>query len=127
MDRRFKGLLPPVKVHCDTNTFGVPAYTDPPTEDDAIASVAIDGLETEVTEKTLPIKGNAPAACSLDACTSDTPGDWMELLPRSPLTPDRGHTFDRAALKRIADVTFVRLNIFPDGGVARLHVFSAIG
>ena len=57
---------------------------------------------------------------------SDKPGDWVELLPRSPLTPDRIHSFD-APLKRIADVTFVRLNIFPDGGVARLQVFSTLG
>jgi allantoicase len=71
-------------------------------------------------------KGNAPAACSLDASTSDRADDWIELLPRSALTPDRTHTFD-SALRPIADVTHVRLNIFPDGGVARLRVFSRIG
>ena len=49
-----------------------------------------------------------------------------ELLPPSTLTPDRAHTFD-SALRPIADVTYVRLNTFPDGGVARLRVFSRIG
>jgi allantoicase len=71
-------------------------------------------------------KGNAPAACSLDACTSGTPGDWVELLPRSPLSPDRPHVFD-AGLTPIDGVTHVRLNIFPDGGVARLRVFGTVG
>jgi allantoicase len=98
-----------------------------PGHDWTIVRLGLPATIARVEVDTRYFKGNAPAACSLDACTSDTPGDWMELLPRSPLTPDRGHTFDRAALKRIADVTFVRLNIFPDGGVARLHVFSAIG
>ena len=83
----------------------------------AIARVEVD---------TRHFKGNAPAACSLDASTSDRPDDWIELLPRSALTPDRTHTFE-SALRPIADVTYVRLNIFPDGGVARLRVFSRIG
>jgi allantoicase len=80
----------------------------------AIASVEVD---------TRHFKGNAPAACSLDATTSDVPGDWRELLTRSPLKPDRRQTFD-ATLKAIAGVTHVRLNIFPDGGVARLRLLG---
>jgi len=71
-------------------------------------------------------KGNAPAACSVDACTTDvSAGEWHELLARTALAPDRRHSFD-AALKRIPGVTHVRLNVFPDGGVARLHVFGRL-
>ena len=40
---------------------------------------------------------------------------------------DRASRTFHSSLKRIADVTYVRLNIFPDGGVARLHVFSTLG
>jgi allantoicase len=70
-------------------------------------------------------KGNAPAACSIDACTGPEPGDWQELLARTALTPDRRHSFD-TALRQISGITHVRLNVFPDGGVARLHVFGRL-
>ena len=66
-----------------------------------------------------------PAACSLDASTSGESGDWMALLPRTPLGPDRRHIFDTAPA-RISGATHVRLNIFPDGGIARLRVFGTI-
>ena len=91
-----------------------------------IVQLGVPASISRVDVDTRYFRGNAPAACSLDACTSDTPGDWLELLPRTPLAADRLHTFD-VSLKRIADVTYVRLNIFPDGGVARLHVFSTLG
>ena len=69
-------------------------------------------------------KGNAPAACSLDVCTSSVPGDdWQELLPRMRLQPDCRHEFDKQ-LRSIAGVTHARLNIFPDGGVARLRLLG---
>jgi len=84
------------------------------------------GAVTRVEVDTRFFKGNAPAACSIDACTSDLPGrEWHELLPRTPLSPDRRHSFD-AALRPWSGVTYVRLNIFPDGGVARLHVFGRL-
>ena len=43
--------------------------------------------------------------------------------PRTPLQPDSRHGFD-TTLRPIAGVTHVRLNIFPDGGVARLRLFG---
>ena len=81
------------------------------------------GTIARVEVDTRHFKGNAPAACSLEASTLDQPGDWRELLPRSLLKPDRRHTFD-TTLAQIAGVTHVRLNIFPDGGVARLRLFG---
>ncbi len=84
------------------------------------------GAITRVEVDTRYFKGNAPAACSVEACTDDDmAGDWHELLSRSVLAPDRRHVFD-TGLKRVAGVTHVRLNIFPDGGVARLHVFGRL-
>jgi len=84
------------------------------------------GAIARVDVDTRHFKGNAPAACSLDACTSDTPGGWSEVLPRTALGPDRLHTFD-VGLTRMSGVRYVRLNIFPDGGIARLHVFGLPG
>jgi allantoicase len=71
-------------------------------------------------------KGNAPGRASLrgvDARTGslDEPGDWFDVLPAVPLSPDTPHRF-RVAPARAA--THVRLDIFPDGGMARLRLFA---
>lgn len=73
-------------------------------------------------------KGNAPGSCSLEACGSatDTPAEeeaWHTLMPRTPLLPDTRHVFERELNRRLG-VTHVRLNIYPDGGVARLRLFG---
>jgi allantoicase len=76
-------------------------------------------------------KGNAPGRCSLDWCRREPVGDelwtawpWQPLLPETPLQPHTRHTFERGVAHDIA--THVRLNIFPDGGVARLRLFGRI-
>jgi allantoicase len=71
--------------------------------------------------------GNQPERASLEAC--DVPGkptrarferaSWAEVLPPSPLAPGASNLF---AVKSAGPFTHVRLNIFPDGGVARLRV-----
>jgi allantoicase len=73
-------------------------------------------------------KGNAPGACSIEACQagSDVPPDdqpWQELLPRQSLLPDTRHLLDRQ-LNHLPGMTHVRLNIYPDGGIARLRLFG---
>ena len=79
-------------------------------------------------------KGNAPGWCSLDAAavpgtdvTAEPPGNtqWTELLPRTALTPHTRHFFEQE-LRKLPSVTHVRLNIFPDGGVARLRLWGAL-
>lgn len=95
-----------------------------PGHDWAVVRLGTHGTITRVEVDTRHFKGNAPAACSLDACTAAAPGDdWQELLPRTPLQADCHHAFDKP-LRSIAGVTHVRLNIFPDGGVARLRLFG---
>jgi allantoicase len=59
----------------------------------------------------------APRGASLDGLP------WVELLEQSPLRPGAQNLF--AAWPRPA-VSHVRLNIFPDGGVARLRVFGRV-
>jgi allantoicase len=52
---------------------------------------------------------------------------WSEIVPQSPLRPDSQNLF--AASPEVAaarQVNFIRLNIFPDGGVARLRVFGKV-
>ena len=48
-----------------------------------------------------------------------TGAEWFDLLPESALEGDASNRFDVASPLR---VTHLRLNIFPDGGVARLRV-----
>jgi allantoicase len=65
-------------------------------------------------------KGNAPRAFSLDGRGD---GDFHELLPETDLRPHVRHRFRVPAHE---PVTHVRLNIYPDGGVARLRLFGSL-
>jgi allantoicase len=49
--------------------------------------------------------------------------DWRELLEQAPLRPDAQNLFGARAR---GPVSHVRLNIFPDGGVARFRVFGRV-
>ena len=71
--------------------------------------------------------GNYPPEASIEAYAGkDDPGDdaeWRELVARRPLEGDSHHVIG------FADDTVwshLRLNIFPDGGVARLRVYGEI-
>jgi allantoicase len=78
-------------------------------------------------------KGNAPGACSMawchapdaspDALAASAVVEWRELLPRTDLQPHARHRFERE-LRAVERATHVRLDIYPDGGVARLRVFG---
>ncbi len=72
--------------------------------------------------------GNPPGAASLtgiDATVSsfEDPGAWFPLLPRTPLLPDTPHRFRLPESRR---ATHVRLEVFPDGGVARLRLYGSL-
>ena len=69
-------------------------------------------------------KGNAPGRASLRGVdtrtgSADDPTDWFDLLEPVPLAPDTPHRF-RVTAERAA--THVRLDIYPDGGMARLRL-----
>ena len=87
------------------------------------------GTIERVEVDTRHFKGNAPGACSMDGCVVPTRhhagGEvvWRELLPRTPLQPDARRMFEDE-LTEVVDVSYVRFNIFPDGGVARLRLFG---
>ncbi len=74
-------------------------------------------------------KGNNPASCSLRGCLlgDDAPvrhsSSWPIILPRLALGPDQLQVFQRE-LSDIGPVDHVRLDIFPDGGVARLRLLG---
>jgi allantoicase len=73
-------------------------------------------------------KGNAPGAASLRgadgrAVELDDPAGWFEILPRTRLQPDTRHRFPVDAART---ATHVRLDAFPDGGMARLRLYGEV-
>jgi allantoicase len=102
-----------------------------PGNDWALVRLGLPGVVRTLVVDTAHFRGNHPAACSLEGLAADPDAgvrqlldgdaDWVELLPRMPLEADREHRFEvRAPLR----VTHVRLQIYPDGGVARLRVLG---
>ena len=72
--------------------------------------------------------GNAPGWVSLrgvDARRSalEDVDAWAELLPRTRVQPDTRHQFP---VEWSGPVTHVRLDVFPDGGLARLRVHGEL-
>ncbi|KAG0336523.1 Allantoicase [Podila horticola] len=72
--------------------------------------------------------GSHPAFASIEACliVKGTKEDyqWKELLPKIPLNGNSHHYYGLQASDEI--YTHVRLNMYPDGGIARLRVFGNI-
>jgi len=78
--------------------------------------------------------GNAPGAASLAGLDASSltslafadwvnDGAWFPLLPRTGLLPDTPHRFRLAGAR---PVTHVRLDVFPDGGIARLRLHGTL-
>ncbi|MBB5911434.1 allantoicase [Nocardia transvalensis] len=64
---------------------------------------------------------NSPGAAQLTGIRAD--GAEVELLPRTDLLPDARHRFP---IEVSEPVTEVRLDVYPDGGFARLRVFGTL-
>ncbi|HXN55714.1 MAG TPA: allantoicase [Myxococcales bacterium] len=103
-----------------------------PGHDWNIVRLGAPGMPRRVEVDTTHFKGNAPGQCSIDAC--DAPGasadalvgdaaQWRVLLPKTRTQPNTRHFFEEE-LRAVGRITHVRLNLFPDGGVARLRVWG---
>jgi allantoicase len=82
-------------------------------------ALACEGVVTLAELDTSYFLGNAPGSASLTGRTAD--GDEVTLLPRTRLQPDTRHRF---VLDGAAGVRSVRLDVFPDGGMARLRLWG---
>ena len=97
-----------------------------PGHDWAIVRLARRGIVERVELDTDHFKGNAPGSCMLEytdvagSFDADT-AEWKILLPETPLEADAQHHWGDLSP---APTTHVRLNIYPDGGVARLRLFG---
>lgn len=92
-----------------------------PGHDWCVLALGTRGRLREVVVDTRHFSGNHPAACSLDGSVDDDGDTWSEILPRSSLTGDSKNPF---TIANDGAFSRVRLNIFPDGGVARLRVYG---
>ena len=99
-----------------------------PGHDWAIVQLARRGTIDRVELDTDHFKGNAPGKCYLEYCDaiSDSGFDpenakWSVLVTESPVKPHGQHLWKVASPK---PATHVRLNIYPDGGVARLRLIG---
>ncbi|MEM1316113.1 MAG: allantoicase [Pseudomonadota bacterium] len=85
------------------------------------AAGSIAGVDIDTSHFT----GNYPPAASVWAARSETmpeaTADWTEIVPSTTLSPSAHHFVEADAPGRF---NWVRLNIFPDGGVARLRVYG---
>ena len=103
-----------------------------PGHDWCVVALGIRGVIHGVNVDTSFYTGNYPSECSIDALDTTRPvtkklaastvGPWVTILERTPLKGDQSNLL---AVDNRRPWTHVRLNIFPDGGVARLRVHGA--
>jgi allantoicase len=107
-----------------------------PGHDWAIIRLGLPGIVRGVVIDTSFFTGNFPERASIDACcvagvpstewltAADAP--WHPMISASPLAGNTQNSFDLSAGSSQTRVTHLRLNIFPDGGVARLRVHGDV-
>lgn len=97
-----------------------------------IIKLGVKGFIKGVDIDTNHFLGNHPPYASVDACrledgvkiTDPENIEWTEILSRSPLNPGSQNLF--AVTHQDKDWTHLRLNIYPDGGVARFKVYGEV-
>jgi len=96
-----------------------------------IVRLGMPGLIRGIVVDTAYFRGNFPESCAIYATRVDEALDlaalatatWTELVPRATLRGDTKNTFEIDDRHRF---THVRLDIYPDGGVARLRVHGEV-
>ncbi|HKJ52512.1 MAG TPA: allantoicase [Gammaproteobacteria bacterium] len=95
--------------------------------DHAIVKLGLAGQIKGIDIDTTHFTGNYPPAASLEACYSDgTPDDrslWTTLIASTSLRGDSHHYF---RIDSDQAFNYLRINIYPDGGIARLRVHGKV-
>jgi allantoicase len=98
--------------------------------------LAAEGLPRAIELDTSYFKGNAAGWAAISGCALEAGADgeaagadaaeaeWFEVLPRTRLQPDTVHKF--VLPDGVRPVTHLRLDVFPDGGLARLRVHGRL-
>jgi len=95
----------------------------------ALVKLGVRGLIRGFDVDTSHFVGNYPPAVSIEACMCSSDdvealkgAQWIELLPATALGPNKHHIIE--ALPNNTAWTHLRVNIYPDGGIARLRVYG---
>jgi len=98
-----------------------------PGHDSCVVRLAYSGMIKLIDIDTRHFTGNYPAQASVDATNDGDPlapgARWTTILPAHALGGDRHNTFpteDGSTWRSL------RLNIFPDGGIARFRVYGVV-
>ncbi|MFI4866006.1 MAG: allantoicase [Steroidobacterales bacterium] len=98
-----------------------------PGHDHCVVRLAAPSTVAALDIDTRYFTGNYPPYASVQACRIEGDPDastpWTELLPRSALQGDQHNLFE---LQPGAICTHIKLNIYPDGGVARFRVYGRV-
>jgi allantoicase len=110
-----------------------------PGHDWCIVKLGRPGLIRGVNVDTAHFNGNQPEACTIEAAVVEPSSkrgksakspfesaEWAEIVPRTSLGASREHFISATLSASAKPFTHIRLNMFPDGGIARLRVFGEI-
>tara|TARA_Y100000590_G_scaffold467440_1_gene646372 strand:+ start:56 stop:1045 length:990 start_codon:yes stop_codon:yes gene_type:complete len=86
------------------------------------------GKISNIDIDTTHFSGNQPTQASVQACFNyknkpDSKSNWITILKKKRIGPNKNHNFK---IKNNSTFTHIKLNIYPDGGVARIRVFGKI-
>ena len=94
---------------------------------------SIDGRSIDKIEiSTHHFKGNYPSYCSLQAAylpsknskkIVSSSNKWKYLLKNTKLSANKTHKFKNSLMKR-EKINYIKINIFPDGGISRFKIFG---
>ena len=95
---------------------------------------SIDGEKINKIEiSTHHFKGNFPSHCSLQAAYIPTKkssssivknsNKWKTLMKKTSLKANKTHVFKNKLMKK-DKINFIKINIFPDGGISRFRIFG---
>ncbi|KIK67227.1 hypothetical protein GYMLUDRAFT_37305 [Collybiopsis luxurians FD-317 M1] len=101
-----------------------------PTYDWCIIKLGASGIVTGFDIDTTHFNGNEAPEVSVEAFydplskdPTSTNSKWSEILPRVKLGPSSRHLF---TIAHAPSATFVKLNMYPDGGIARFRVYGHV-
>lgn len=101
-----------------------------------IFKLGFPGMVNHIIIDTAHFKGNYPDYFNLQATYIDEnknisnkqiikkSSKWKYLIKNKKLNPDDKHFFDNLLIKN--KINYIKLNIFPDGGISRINVFGKI-
>ncbi len=94
-------------------------------QDYCIIKLGVSGVIRGVDIDTSHFTGNYPPAASLEGLLADEDPDgdaaWTEIVPPTKLGPSAHHF---VAVKDTSAFNYLRLRMYPDGGIARLRVYG---